>query len=111
MSKKNVELISILTIQSQDVTEERAMFPSPTRILARSTEVAAETFRDSLSGFVKMLGTVVQGVPELCGGYRVDTLTFSLDVNGSGKISLVGELSAGITSGITVTLKKERALP
>lgn len=107
MSKENTKTISILTVQTQKGPE--TMFP--TRMVAKSTEVATEKLKESLSYFVKMLDEIVETLPKSCGTYDVDTLTFSLSVDGSGKISLVGELSAGFTSGITISLKKKGEIP
>lgn len=107
MSKRNTNMISIITIHSQGEDEGLAMFPSPSKIIAKSTQVIADRLGENLSAFVRILGEAIEKLPQSCGGYSVDTLTFSLSIDSSGKISLVGELSAGFTSGITITLKKQ----
>lgn len=109
MSKENTKTISILTVQAQKGPE--TMFPSPTKMIVSYTQVATEKLKDNMSEFVKLLDEIVQTLPKSCGAYDVDTLTFSLSLDGSGKISLVGELSAGFTSGITISLKKKGEIP
>lgn len=54
-----------------------------------------------------MAKPVAEALPQSRADYEVNSLTFALSINGSGKISLIGELAAGVTSGITITLKKK----
>ncbi len=111
MPKKDIERISILTSSVQGEGETFSMFPSTPQIVAKVRQVAIEKLEENLADFVTLLGKVVQTLPESCGGYSIDALTFSLSVDGSGKISLVGELAAGFTSGIIITLKKGGEAP
>jgi len=72
------------------------------------TRVAVGELSEQLAEFINSLSLVVDGLPSECGAYDVEELTFSLSVNASGKISLVGELAAGVSSGITVKIRKKR---
>lgn len=105
MSKENTKKISILTFQTP--TGPESMFPSPTKIIAKHSEVEYEKLKEGLSGLVKKLIDIVESLPRHREDYEVDNLTFALSISGSGKISLIGELSAGATSAITITLKKK----
>ena len=96
MKKQNTNAISILTAPSIEEDETLAMFPTPRKLMAKHTQVATDKFAEGLSGFIKTLEKVIQALPESCGGYNVDTLTFSLSVNASGKISLIVGIEHGI---------------
>lgn len=108
----NGNKITIQTIWPEKKETAKAhtlsMFPSPTNMTIKTTRVASEKLGESLSGLVNTLSKIVEALPESCGGYDIDKLTFSISVDGSGKVSLVGELSAGFTSGICLTLKKRK---
>lgn len=106
MSKKSSGTISVLTNQIEEGNKPRSMFPFPVKGLALNL-IATNKFEASLSDCVKELYKVVEKLPESSENYSTDSLTFSLSINGAGKISLVGEVSAGITSGITITLKRK----
>ena len=107
MSKLSDNDIPVLTVTSQDEDAQRGMFPSPTRMAAKLSNVPTGVLEENLAGIVKRLGKIVDELPELPKGCRVDTVTFSLAVNAAGKLALIGELSAGMTSGITITLKRQ----
>lgn len=98
--------ISILTTLTEEPSEIHTMFPSPTKLIGKASQITVQSLAENLSDFVRTLGRVVEELPESVGQYDVDSLTFSMSVDGEGKISLVGELSAGFTSGIIITLKK-----
>lgn len=104
--------VRVVTTETQELetafsSEARTMFPSLAKIVARSTEIATEKLSENLAGFVETLSAVLETLPESCGPYDVDELTFSLSLDGAGKISLIGEVSAGVTSGITLTLRRK----
>jgi hypothetical protein len=108
MSRENPKQISVLTVQTEDESQTLSVFPSPSKMLAKSSQVAIDTLAENLTAFVNALGEIVDTVPESCGKYNVDNMSFSLSVDGEGRISLVGELAAGFSSGITVTLRKQK---
>lgn len=107
MAKEDQKEITIVSSNIQEGEEAFTIFPTSVKAaVAKSTKVAVQKFRENLSEFLQLLGETIEGLPGSCGGYQVDTLTFSLSVNAAGKISLIGELAAGCTSGITITLTK-----
>lgn len=105
MVEEYTKKISIITYQSEKGSE--SMFPFPTGMISKYSELGYEKLKENLSDFVNMLGEIVEALPDSHGDYEVDNITFALSINGSGKISLIGELSAGVTSGITITFKKK----
>lgn len=107
MTDKNVASISILTIRRSEESEMPHMFPIPTRIIANTQRVAIEELGNNLSQIVDMLHGAIDKIPKSTGDFAVESFTFALSVNGGGKISLIGELSAQLSSGITVTLKRQ----
>ena len=111
MIPNDTRQLSILTTSTDQVDEKHNMFPSPTKVLSQSCKVGIETFTHNLTEVVEMLGDVIEKLPQSTGQYSIDILTFALSVNGSGKISLIGEIGAGVTSGITIMLKKRVDTP
>lgn len=106
MSKKATQYISILASSEEvQATETMNAFPSPKKVLAKSRQIAVDKFEKSLAEFLQTLGTIVEKLPKSTGTYNIDTLAFSMSVDGGGKISLVGEISTGFTSSMTVTFK------
>lgn len=104
MLENNMREISILTFEHKE--EAETMFPSVKKMVAKHTKVAADKLKKNISNFVKTIDDIVETLPKCRGIYEVDTLTFALSLDGSGKISLIGEISAGFTAGITITFKK-----
>jgi len=98
--------ITISSVTTEGDGSSQAMFPSLHGLVHKSADVAANRLATSLSQFVATLGLIVQELPDSCGRYDVEELSFSASVDASGAFSLVGELSAGVTSGITIVLKK-----
>ena len=100
------DTISILTLEAEE-RSDRAILPSVVRNIAwKITSIETRLVSKELGRFINMLGKMVESLPESSGGYDVSMLSFSLSINSSGKISLVGEVGAGVTSCITVTLRK-----
>jgi hypothetical protein len=111
LKQRNDQEISVLTVNLKELeSSRRQMFPTPSEIAVKSSTFAVKTLSANLRDFVDVLGKVVESLPDKCGSYNIDTLTFSLSIDGSGKISLIGEMSAGFTSGIIITLKKQATL-
>lgn len=115
MSKSNSDTISITTFEIENSSESNSMFHSPNlsifdKVGKKVSLISTDRLGEDLSDFVKVLGNIVEKLPDSCGNYSLDTLTFSLSVDSSGKISLIGELSAGLTSTISITLNKNKCL-
>jgi hypothetical protein len=90
--------ISVLAFQDAKKGAEKVLIP---------VEISIETLSNNLANFVKTLGTIVESFPETYKkNYALEEIDFSLSVDASGSIALIGEVSAGITTGITVTFKK-----
>jgi hypothetical protein len=71
------------------------------------TRLSAEQLRDNLGGFLDSLEPVVQRIPAVLGGFGVDTVALSAEINAKGTVSLVGTGGeVGAKGGITITLKR-----
>ena len=103
MTTNESKTISVLTTE----TEELGMFPSPGRVAVKSTDIAVEVLEESLSGTLGRLREIVEALPTGNGIYDIETVSFALAINASGKISLVGTVSAGVDAAITVTLRRQ----
>jgi len=107
MSEPKKNEISIVSYQTVRDAAQQTMFPITPQLLAKTSKVAMDTLRNNLADAVLMLSTVADKLPQPSGDYRIDVLTFALTIDGSGKVSLLGELSAGIAASITISLKRE----
>jgi len=93
--------ISVLTFQ--DNKEGTCKEPVP-------VEVSADALSKNLLHCVKSLGKIVESFPETYKkNYALEEIKFSLSVDSSGRISLIGNVTSDTTSGITVTFKKRIA--
>jgi hypothetical protein len=71
------------------------------------TKLSAEQLRDNLGEFLDSLEKVVQRIPAAMGGFSVDTVTLSAEINAKGTVSLVGTGGeVGAKGGIAITLKR-----
>jgi len=104
----DIKTLNILTFSSADQIEESGIFPSPPKLLAKLSEISIDDLKDSLSQFIDSLEKVIEPLSENQQQFDVDTLTFNIAISGSGKISLIGEMAAGMNSGVSVTLKRKR---
>lgn len=113
MQDSNDEAISILTIQQVDDEAEdgqvsRSMFSFGMKPVMNTTLITEKGLAANLSSFISLISPLVEALPEKCGAYYLDQLNLSLAVDGEGKISLVGELSWGLSSAISISLKRRR---
>jgi hypothetical protein len=106
--KKTRKVISIITVNHIEETKTSSMFPSPEKLVNKYSEIAEEVLAENLAGLVQTLGDVIARLPEQCGSYDLSTLSFSLSIDGRGKVSLIGELSAGIASSMTICLTRRK---
>lgn len=104
MSNREKRTISIVTSQQEKDVE--TMFPAPGALISTYSQVSYNELKKHLGDLVKTLSELVDVWPDTSGTFYVDQATFSLSINAAGKISLVGEVSAGLNSCITITLKR-----
>ena len=104
----NDRLVSILVAGDDlGVEQRRSMFPRPSEVV-QQVEVSAERLANGIKDCLESLRNVVQKMPDSLGEYDVDELTFALSINASGKVSLVAEAGIGLSTGITVKVKKRQ---
>ena len=108
MSASKSEHISVVSFSVEETNQSHNMFPLLNRVKAKYSQVSIETLNRSMENFLKVLDKTVRNIPSTCGSYDIDSLSFALSLDSNGKISLIGEISAGMTSSITLTLKKRR---
>lgn len=106
MSNNSNGTILISTIGADAEPQGEHMFQYFARVTAKTQKVLTEELRKNFAEITNELKLLVESLPDTMGEYSIDTITFSLCVNGNGKISLVGELSRGLSSSIALTLKK-----
>jgi hypothetical protein len=97
--------ISIITSHSEG---ERAMFPSAKAVMMRAQQFSADMIKSNLAEAVGTLGDLFAALPGDCGGYTPEQVTVTLSIDASGKVPLVGEIAAGITSGISICFTRAK---
>lgn len=105
MEENNEKYVSIITYEQQKQMD--TMFPSPGKFVAKSSQIAIEQLKGNVSEIVNNITELLEELPERSTNFQIDEMSFSLSINASGKISLIGELSAGMNSGITLTFKRK----
>jgi len=71
------------------------------------TKLSANQLRDNLGAFLDALDDVVERIPDALGGFGVDSVTLSAEINAKGTVSLVGTGGeVGAKGGISITLKR-----
>jgi len=97
------EFISILSYEGEENT--RNAFPTVKEMTSKINTISCDVLKDNLSDVIGKLEDVVADMPLSDSNYSVDTIKFSLCVDGAGKFSIIGGVSAGFSSTITITLK------
>jgi hypothetical protein len=105
MEKGKDDTIAVWTVVEETQNQE-SMFPPLARARATTQHVLTEDISRNLSATVAQLKLAFERLPPSLGEYSIDTITVALGVNGSGGIALVGEISAGFQSSITLTFRR-----
>ena len=105
MVDQKIATINLITYEQQKQTE--SMFPRQGAFLAKCSQVTCDQLKGNLAECVSALSELLEGLPETTGSFQVEQATFALNVNASGKISLIGELAAGVSSSVTLTFARK----
>lgn len=103
--------ISILTthideIVSLEKRKNEAVFPKLSGFVVRSSQLAIADLGEELSKTMKNLSAVLGKIDDAESKYYLDEIHLSLGIDASGKISLVGEVAAGVQTGVQIILKR-----
>lgn len=104
MVDQKIATINLITYEQQEQTE--SMFPRQRTFLAKCSQVTYDQLKGNLAECVSALSELLDGIPEADGSFQVEQATFALNINASGKISLIGELAAGVSSSVTITFAR-----
>jgi len=102
MSEENT-----IRILGREDNEDRGFFDRLQDFRYGQGEIAVEELKERLTGFLESMNGVVQYLPAKMGEFRLDTVTLTVEVSATGKVSLLGtggEL--GGKGGLTFTLKR-----
>lgn len=102
---KNTDLIPIVT-NDYNTDNSKNIFPTHKRMVGKVSEVQIGTLQANIAEVIDKTLTVFDNVCVDKHKYNIDSITISLNVSNGGKVSLVGEVSANVDSGLTVVLKK-----
>ena len=98
------EYISVWIGQTEPIS--RSALPLAKEIVSSVVKVNTEIFAKNLSSFLSKVQMVLNSVSVETSAYAVEEVELHLMLNGSGGIELVGNLQAGVQSGIKVRLKR-----
>jgi hypothetical protein len=70
--------------------------------------VSAEMLKSQISGFLEVIEAVFANNAKAASEMELDEISFSLDIDATGKVSLMGNgVDVGATGGIQVTFKRK----
>jgi hypothetical protein len=105
------DTISILTQKSSEIENGKKQILGlgglSRTIEIESTSVKISEFKENIKDFTEKLTDIMDSIPNKSKTFEVDTIEFNLSVNGAGKISFIGEVSAGFQAGMSITLKRK----
>jgi hypothetical protein len=79
-----------------------------TDLVVKSVSLPMETVARNLQRMVNNLSKTLDEIKTEGTNFQVDSVSFNLEIESSGKVALVGEIGASSNSSICVTLKKRR---
>jgi len=82
-------------------------FPTLREVTSKASTVAFDGFKEHLSKIVEQLQHALDSAGDEQSRYAIAEAQFNLTVNAEGEISILGKASAGVTAGITVTLRQK----
>ncbi|MGB2926432.1 MAG: hypothetical protein WBB82_14105 [Limnothrix sp.] len=94
----------------KEAVDRGASYRNPERSLRqRSREfVSAAMLKSQISGFLKVIEEVFADNVKAASEMELDEISFSLDIDATGKVSLMGNgVDVGATGGIQVTFKRK----
>jgi hypothetical protein len=62
--------------------------------------------KENLKTFMDSISEVLSGVPKATGGFTLDEIEVTVEVNGEGSLQLIGGMKVGASGGITLRLKR-----
>ncbi len=102
----NANSIWVITEEPEDIS--KSLLPSiGRRVVAKSFEISNEVLALHLEEFFKSFQTVLGRLPTSIDHFTVDEIQLNVAVNASGGVELIGKGEAGLSTGLTFTLKRQ----
>jgi hypothetical protein len=96
------------------VTEEpeddlsKSLLPSVgRRVIAKSFEISNDVLALHLEAFFKSFQMVLGRLPSSIDHFTVDEIQLNLVINANGGVELIGKGEAGLSTGLTFTLRRQ----
>lgn len=78
------------------------------KIGAQVVNVATDVIGNNMKAFLESMNSIFQEQPKELGDYSIDEISLNVVVSSEGGIELVGKLSSGVESSITIVLRRDR---
>ncbi len=107
MDKNIAPTIAITSVTFEETSDSAQMFPNISQLAAKATEISLDALTTDIVDTIEQFRATLNQLPQPASGYCVDSVSMTLRIDASGKVSLVGEMASLCSSGITVTFKRQ----
>jgi hypothetical protein len=81
--------------------------PSQTRSFGKPKAIPVQVLSENVNVFIAQIGTVLDNAPSNVKQFRLDEISFTVEVTASGELSIMGTgVGAEAKGGMTFTFKK-----
>jgi hypothetical protein len=103
----NATSIWVITQEPEDDVSKSLLPSVGRRIIAKSFEISNDVLAVHLEEFFKSFQMVLERLPNSIDHFSIDEIQLNLDINASGGVELIGKGEAGLSTGLTFTLKRQ----
>ncbi len=101
--------IPVFSAHSETLEEQTNMFPGVKQTIGKISAVQVKVLEQNIQIVLSDLVDLFNNIELKNNKFDIDTISLVLNVSSGGKVSLVGEINSNLTSGITVTLKRQKS--
>ena len=102
----NANSIWVLTEEPQDDLSKPLLPSVGRRVIAKSFEISNDVIALHLQEFFNSFQMVLGCLPSSIDRFTIDEIQLNLTINASGGVELIGKGEAGLSTGLTFTLKR-----
>jgi hypothetical protein len=102
----NANSIWVITEEPEDDISKSLLPSVGRRVIAKSFEISNDVLALHLEEFFKSFQAVLTCLPNAIDHFTIDEIQLNLVINASGGVELIGKGEAGLSTGLTFTLKR-----
>ncbi len=105
----NQDIWVVAAMPSRLVDGEKSLFGanSVQSLLYEPMKLNVETLGENLRRFVESMNAMMSRLPAFAEPFRLEEIELSVELNAEGNFQLIGGAKAGVTGGLTLTLKRK----